>query len=107
MAHLKIKNTWVETAKNSGLSQAQIDKVAKLYDSLIAKGVDIINGATTYMYAGQGGDDDIEETTPKLPPGFIGCDIGVGPKLIKTHTGKERCWFNIWCLFSICNSYTS
>jgi len=42
------------------------------------------------MYAGQGGDDDdIEGNQPPLPPGFIGCDIGIGPKLTKTHTGKE------------------
>ena len=86
----KDRDTWVNAAKAGGLSQEQIEKVGKLYDSLIKKGVSIINGKTTYMYAGQGGDDDdIEGNPPPLPPGFIGCDIGIGPKLTKTHTGKE------------------
>lgn len=87
----KDRDTWVNAAKAGGLSQEQIEKVGKLYDSLIKKGVSIINGKTTYMYAGQGGDDDdIEGNPPPLPPGFIGCDIGIGPKLTKTHTGKEN-----------------
>lgn len=83
----KNKNYWLEAAKAGGLSQKEIDKVAKLYDQLKAQGVDIIDDKTTYMYAGQGGgEDDIPGDEPNLPPGFIGCDIGVGPKLIKTHT---------------------
>ena len=82
-------NYWKEAAETSGLSADKISKLKKLYDGIKKLGNDVVDKDTTYMIDSMLGDTGIGGD-PKVPDGFVGCDIGIGPKLIKTHTGEDK-----------------